>query len=328
MVEYRDPHRPYHYKVQIHKYDFGNATAQRHVQKGIFSFPRAESRISLYTSAAIEAFDYAFLVIDLWNEHSKELNGWKPISLIRFWTSKARSALQRLWKKESIIHFQNGNEINHLLKLWPPSKAINRYLFALLSLCGEINPASATENLNVCIEILIKNQIVWHITTYKSLNGREFTFPWEYECPLEKYKTTTKEDKLKKQQEANKRERMKMQTGIMKYFMPSKSQQIAIELDQLEKENKEDLSQEILDIIRDLEEASDDENDSDIEILEKYYKPERDLTEIANKAGTWNCPNCEQYNVKSAIHCCKCGYYDCPPTFGKRRKQCGLNLFK
>ena len=304
--------------VNIHKYDYGNPIAQKCVQEAIFSYPQIDHPITLFTTAAIEAVEHAFLVIDLWNEHAKNLNGWKPLGLIRNFTAKCCTALKKVWKKETVIHFKNATELKHILKIWPSMKSIDRYLFALLCLCGRFDTICAEENLFECIEILIKNQTIWRITTYKSLNGREFTFPWEYDCPLVLFKENTEKEKNKKKQEAKAREVCKTQTGIMKYFLPTKSQQIALKLDEMENNeehtinaNEIVLSQEMLQIIQELEETTDE--DSDIEIL-----PNKKTENCPQK---WKCRNCHEYNLMFVSNCINCGTLDCPPTFGIRRKE-------
>lgn len=238
-MEFTDPHRKYYNgKVNQFKYDYGNPIATQIAMKCVYYDADCIKIHTIKTIDAIEAIKYVVHIVREWNDHSRELNGYKPCHFLKQHILLIYNQLtKKTYYTTSTIQFRNVRHIYNALQLTTaPHKSHEKFTMGIFLIISKFaRNHDAEDHLHQCLDIVIKMQFIYYIGAYKSRKGRAYTFPWDYLDPVAIWREKT----VKKREEYMRRkaaaDKQKRQGRITKYFLPTKSQQIALELSNQEK---------------------------------------------------------------------------------------------
>lgn len=179
---------------------------------------------SVYSDTLIMSFDYFVHISRLWDQKSREINGWTSAHLT---ISTAQTMLSGLKSKYRYnpkdIKFANVTSMYSISGIVDKNiSALNAALFAIWIAAAE-NPATTDFiNLRTIIEGISKSQLMYHIANYKCRRNRPYKLPWEvHDDPVIEFRKKYTKIAMDKMQKSKVDKEIKFrQPGIRQFFKP------------------------------------------------------------------------------------------------------------
>lgn len=231
-MEFQDPHRKYYVnRINAFKYEYEDPTAAKIAIRCIFHHADGETIYSVQIQEAIKHFSYIAHIVREWNDHCQTLNGYKPC---HWFKQMVLLILQQLkectFYQYTTIKFRAIYDILNVLQIKNAHKSQHKWIVACFLLINKFPDESAAQNLQNCLDVVIQSQFMYYIANYKSRKGRAFSLPWEYDDPVKIWKHKNAEKRMREMRARAAADKHKYQHSITKYFKPTKSQRMALEL--------------------------------------------------------------------------------------------------
>eukprot|EP01084_Bolivina_argentea_P008114 15173_1 len=177
---------------KLNVYNYGPRNLFNIVKQSIFN-QKLRKPQSVNVHQCIQSIDYLISILNKWNERSKILNGWKPMGLIRSRMYQIRASLIKSEQYIVDIKFICLNDIETKINVKKITiNGINRFAYAFFLLVLHYATSTNRTQIQECIKMLLKNQFIYAISSYKYRNKRKFQLPWENCAPIQSPAQTNK----------------------------------------------------------------------------------------------------------------------------------------
>ena len=252
IKKHKKPLSKIRYKYQNEKLDANAKKLNRKIVQAILGDVKSGTVLAARSDMVVTSFDYFVNIMRIWDDKSKEINGWKSCF---FTIHNAREMLKAIKTKYSAnpqtIEFRNISEIYYILGLKDKGyTALNKVFHAIWIATSKHGDINSFIDLRTIIEGIAKSQVMYHVANYKSRGSRTYQLPFEQaDDPVHEYRKIYTARTMQAMQKKKVDHQIKFkQPGIRQFFKPMKaSNGDKNKKSNADEEKNDDCSQEILD---------------------------------------------------------------------------------
>ena len=178
--------------------------------------------VNIVTSdSVIDGLNYFINIIKLWDQKSKEINGWTSCYLtINIFTEILHGFKKKFRFASKTIEFANVQAIYQISKVHNKKIIpINNLLFAVFIAIQKHSKYSDFFQLQQILEYMAQVQLLYLIPNYKSRGNRSYKLPWEtINDPVVVYRKKSLDEREKYIKIRKKFNEDKNQTKIIDFF--------------------------------------------------------------------------------------------------------------